>query len=427
MRERAEMTYMSGDFPAGVEMFHSLATRMSGGADLAAEGGAAGGAVPLSAKALEVWFLLASYQGNQAGREEDAIAVCRNLIPYKRRDYIARMYDALAVPGGEYVETAKEELRRLRGLAGDGGGGGDAEVPERADLEALLAPYISDPDDPRADTVVQMAELVTWSTALAKKGRLEESVRLQWRIADICRNNKQMSDTDMQLPTGKVKSSEAYERGLLLDLSVPGVAKVAARMIAERDGGGGGGGAAPANTAHSTAVAADGDGGCAVGVDGGAAAAAAPYDDGRGYLELIQDMSKLWGAQEYDKAEAVCRQIVAVQTAGHGAVSKEAIDARKQLGSLLQSAGRLEDGLAEMRAALAVHEQILHGKDPTMAQTIQAVHGPGHSDVGMALVSLGGFLMADPETLAAGQETLARGMAIQQKFQDDQLARTKAF
>ncbi|GFR41736.1 hypothetical protein Agub_g2489 [Astrephomene gubernaculifera] len=508
LREKAEMTYSSGDFPGGIALYHQLAVRLSVGADLlqlvpdtgaadppggvergseqvvwrqqqqqqtlveltaGASAGAATGTIAataasttavqlLSAKAVETWFLLASYLGNSAGREDDSIRLARALIPHKRRDYIRRLREAVG-SGGEYASTAEAELLRLqlpRRRAGEEAVGGEGEGGE----EVWEPEGLADPDDPRVDIVGICAELVTWSTALAKKAQLEAAVRLQWRLADICRAN-QMAATEMQLPNGKVSTPDAYERCLLLDLSVPGVARVAARMLAQRNNGSATA-ATSATTGADSAVDApssksaptSAEPACASPQKAGAEGPDGPHDDSMssaGYLELIQELGRLWGAQDYSAAEVAARRIVAVQSAGHGAVSQEVVEARRQLASLLHSAGRQEEGVAEMRAALGVHQRMLHGKDPGMAQTLQSlahmlsdreeaeqlyrqavalvekVHGPDHFEVGMALVSLGGFLMEDGERLAEGQQALNRGLAIQQKFQEQQQALAKAF
>ncbi|GLC44943.1 WD repeat-containing protein 49 [Pleodorina starrii] len=485
LREKAEMTYMGGDFTAGVELFHKLAVRLSYGVDLAAAplaGVAAAAAaataatVELSAKALEVWFLLASYISGREGREDECIRICRALIPHKRRDHIRHLRAAAADPTSEYQQQAVSELRQLglsraacdssrpssaasaaaaAGSGGHGGGGMHVAAATAATAVEVEPDGLDDPDDPRVDVVGHSSELTLWSTMLAKKGRLQDAVMLQWRLAETCRGNKTMATMETQLPSGKILMVDAYERCLMLDLQVPGIAKLAAKMLAERDGGSGviGGGEATAAAAGDGDGDGDGDGTAPAAAAAAAAAAARPpVYDGPSYMELINQMSKLWGELNFAAAELVCRQIIVCQEATHGSVSKEAVDAREQLARLLQGAGRQEEAVAEMRAALAVHEQIRHGKDPAMSRTLQTladmvtdraegeklhrravdlltkVYGPGHFELGQALIQLGGYIMSgDYRRMEEGRGVLDKGQALLAKFQEQQQTMMKAF
>ncbi|GLI71003.1 hypothetical protein VaNZ11_016119 [Volvox africanus] len=461
LREKADATVMGGDMAAGVQLYHKLAVRMSEGTDLAAKppsstsaaaaADAAAAILEISAKACEVWFLLATYISGMEGRSDEAIRICKALIPHKRRQHVRQLRDVVTDPNHKYFKDAVSELRRLgfsRAVVSSRPSSTASSVASSTsrrgvsgaiDVIDLEPDGLADPDDPRVDVLTHSSELNLWSTVLAKKGKLRDAVLLQWRMAEAFRNNEEMAKTETQLPTGKFTLLEAYERCLILDLSAPGVAKLAAEMLAERDGGPAGGAVTPLPTTLAPAAA--------------PAAAAAPVYSGPSYMELIQQMTAKWSALDFKAAESICRQIVECQAAGHGPVSKEVVDARQQLAQLLNSAGRIEEALKEMRETLALHEKLLHGKDPTMNRTLQAladmvsesdraegeklhrravdlltkVYGPDHFEVGAAMMQLASFIMSDCERMEEGQELLQRGLAIHQKFQEQQAAMTKAF
>ncbi|GIM04546.1 hypothetical protein Vretimale_9076 [Volvox reticuliferus] len=459
LREKADATITSGDMAAGAQLYHKLAVRMSEGTDLAAKpppsasaaaaAAAAAAILELNTKACEVWFLLATYVSGMEGRGDEAIRICKALIPHKRRQHVRRLREAAADPKNEYYKDAVSELRRLgfsRAVVSSrpsSTASSTASATSRHGASSATTSVIdlepdglADPDDPRVDVVTHSSELNLWSTVLAKKGKLRDAVLLQWRMAETFRSNKEMAKTETQLPTGKFNLLDAYERCLILDLSAPGAAKVAAEMIAERDGGTAAGGAAMATPAPPTLT-----------------PAATPAYAGPSYMELVQQMTAKWGALDFAAAEPICRQIVECQAAGNGATSKEVVDAREQLARLLRSAGRNEEAVKEMRETLALHEKLLHGKDPTMSRTLQAladmvsesdraeaeklhrravdlltkVYGPDHFEVGAAMMQLAGFIMNDYTRMEEGQEILQRGLAIHQKFQEQQTAMTKAF
>ncbi|PNH09125.1 hypothetical protein TSOC_004290 [Tetrabaena socialis] len=219
LAEKAELAAMGGDMAAGVALFRQLAVGLSGGRDLldppeppssgsGPASGAPSGGEDLSAKAVDAWFRVATYSsGGGAAAEERAIAVCRALVPQKRRQHLRRLR-AAAASGGEFAEAAAAALAALQPPATTAPGGA-ASTDAGADPAGLW-----DPDDPRVDFASNIAELHTWATALGKLGRMEEAVRLQWRLADVVRGSKEMRDTEMQLPSGKVYGPTHMDVGL---------------------------------------------------------------------------------------------------------------------------------------------------------------------------------------------------------------------
>ncbi|EFJ40045.1 hypothetical protein VOLCADRAFT_100240 [Volvox carteri f. nagariensis] len=339
-------------------------------------------------------------------------------------------YDTAMSLYRDAVVKAKQQAPKAAG--GGGGGGGGVSSLDLAGCLLHLGTFLSS-----RGFLEQVAMLAKnhWQSNDLRSRLLDEAYGIREsqlgptheatldtlrEKAEVGRRGSSELQTWSMVLAKQVTMVEAYERCLLLDLSVPGVAKMAAKMLAERDGSAGGG-AAAASTAAVASTAAPA-------TTAAAASPPPPVYDGPSYMQLVQDMSSKWGALDLAGAEPICRQIVECQAAAHGAISKEVVDARVQLARLLQSAqGRLEDAVAEMRGALAVHEKLLHGKDPTMSHTLQAVYGPDHFEVGAALMQMAGLIMNDYERLEEGQEMMQRGLAIHQKFQQQQAALAKAF
>ncbi|KAG2425099.1 hypothetical protein HXX76_014008 [Chlamydomonas incerta] len=421
----------------------------------------------LSIAALDAWRTYLTYLAMPqygGGQEDRVIRACRLLIPPRRRQHIRIARDVVGGGGSsEYLEQSKQLLSKLEAAAAgasDGAvatAGGSAAAAATAEPGALL-----DADDPAFDCGMHVPELTAWGNALAAQGAGEAAVRMQWRIADVFRH----TGNTMAYGATKLSLVEAYEQGVVLDASMPGASKLARAMLAQRDGAAAADASSRPGSAAAAAISGAPASGTAAGSGrgaGGAAAAAAaaaatPYD-GPSYMQLVKELTT-WsediaktGAPDYERYVQIQRQMWACQAAEHGACSSQAVQARTSLAQAISTTGRKEEAVAEMRAALADHEAVLGGKDPQMVHTltglagmlddrvegealhrravalVEKVHGPSHRDVGSALQNLGSYIMGggDMARFQEGQDLMAKGMQIMNKFMEEQNAKAKAF
>lgn len=106
---------------------------------------------------------------------------------------------------------------------------------------------------------------------------------------------------------------------------------------------------------------------------GGAAGNISEPLEGEDIEDVTSRAYKAWGAMEPAEAERLLRLRIPLLVKMGGERSKEVVDAHKLLASFLSSAfdeqgrSRGEEAEAEYRAALAIHEILMNGRDPDMA------------------------------------------------------------
>ena len=207
---------------------------------------------------------------------------------------------------------------------------------------------------PHVNSVV--SEYLQLATVLAKTEREEEAFELHQKVGLLYQGMDSVKDTEIPLPgRGKVNMASAYLDGSMLLMTSPSAGAAIRRVLARQQG---------IETLNEPMIDKESQGArtCIIEEEGG---------------EDIEDVTarayKAWTAQEGVEAERLLRLRIPLLIKKMGNGCKEIVEAHKLLASFLSSSldkqgeVRAAEAEVEFRAALAIHETLMNGRDPDMA------------------------------------------------------------